>query len=129
MAPVLLKMAKNKSDGFNELKMNQIGMKYKRYVKAVINQGHISIDNIAANVGVPYDTALDDLYQMKEQGYFGGSKIDEKNREIVFEKSQNDEPNIKEDTKVITCSNCGANNVVFIGRANSCEYCGSPIEI
>ena len=110
-------------------KMNKNGLKYKKYVKSVINQGHAAIDNIAANVGVTYETALEDLYKMMEQGYFGGSYINETNREIVLPKASIQNPVIKEDTKVESCKGCGANNTVFIGRANSCEYCGSPIEI
>jgi len=110
-------------------KMYKNGLKYKKYVKAVVNQGHTAVDNIAANVGVTYETALDDLYKMMEQGYFGGSYIDETNREIILPKASIQDPVIKEDTKVVSCKSCGANNTVFIGRANSCEYCGSPIEI
>ena len=113
---------------FISLKMKKNGIKHTKYVRAIVNQGHTTIDNIAANVGVTYETTLKDLYQMIEHGYFGGCYIDEANREIVFPKAQA-VYNAAEQTKVISCKSCGANTTISIGRTNECEYCGSPMEI
>ena len=113
---------------FISLKMKKNGIKHTKYIRTIVNQGHTTIDNIAANAGVTYETALKDLHQMIEHGYLGGCYIDEANREIVFLKTQTTY-NISENRKVVSCKNCGANTSVSIGRATECEYCGTPIEI
>lgn len=112
------------------IKMKKYGEKYKKYISIIVNQKQHILDNIASSVGVTYETSLVDLQKMLEFGYFPGAYINESNREFVLPEKQQIQTNIPKtsQTKVVTCKSCGANNTVTIGRANECEYCGSPIE-
>jgi hypothetical protein len=103
--------------------------KYRRYIDIVVNHNQSSIDGIAAAVGVPYETARDNLQQMIDKRFFPGAYIHEGNRQLVRQVQQPAAAGAPaySGAFVKACSGCGANNTVWPGRANECEYCGSPL--
>lgn len=111
--------------------MKATGVRYKRYIDLVINQGMTSIDDIAAVVGVDYSMALTDLQKMIDGGYFRAAYIDASRRSIIVsatqaapQMAQGMQPQAHD--RVVTCNGCGANNRVM-AHVSTCEYCGSPI--
>ena len=100
---------------------------YKKYVRAVVNQNHTSIDNIASSAGVQYETALQILYKMLQMGYFPKSIINETERKLVI-------PDFKKAEQIpvnkikLNCKSCGANNDVIEGESGKCGYCNSILE-
>ena len=108
--------------------------KYKKYINIIVNHNEKSIDNIAAAVGVTYDTAIKDLKKMIDIGYLGGAFINQGNREIILKRH---EPiaqafvggHAAPQMTTVSCSGCGANNVVTVGVITACEYCGSPVRV
>lgn len=107
--------------------------RYRTYITMVVNQQQTSVDNIAAAVGVSYDTATKDLQRMINLDYFTGAHLDTNQREVVlatplqapvFSSFSAASP---EPAKIVPCSGCGANNRVTAGQAAECEYCGSPL--
>ena len=114
------------------------GTKYSRYVSIINANNDGSIDNIAAAYPTSYEQAVKDVQEMLDAGYFMNSYIDQNKRELVMPKPQNTirvevtnaggNASITDaQPRAVKCQNCGATNTVVPGRANECEYCGSPL--
>lgn len=122
-------------------KMQRDGLKYKKYISIVVNNGITSIDEIASAVPCTYEAAVADLQKMIEIGYFSYAYIDSGSRRLVMPGYSSDEENTDDDgmdivgerpsvpeQKIVTCSSCGARNKVTEGRISECEYCGTPLQ-
>ncbi len=115
------------------------GTKYSRYVSIINANNDGSIDNIAAAYPTSYEQAVKDIQEMLDAGYFMNSYIDQNKRELVMPKSQNtikveinnvvgnNATAVDTQPRAVKCQNCGATNTIVTGRANECEYCGSPL--
>ena len=113
-------------------RMKKNGIKYKKYISLVVNQQQKQIDIIAAEVGVRYETAKNDLLKMIDNGYFVGAYINETNREIVllqpvYSSSVQPVYAIPPQMHVVACRGCGANNMAVVGQVKECDYCSSPV--
>jgi hypothetical protein len=120
-------------------KVKKSGETYKKYIEIVINQQQRTIDNIATQMGIPYDKTVKGLQDMIDKGYFSGAYIDQANHEIVFpyDRAQKifQQPEVQVDTNaapvqrhMVKCPNCGGNNVINVGQICECDFCGSPLE-
>ena len=112
-------------------RMRDTSTKYKQYIAIVVNQGETSLDNIAGQMGLPFDIIQQDLQKMITLGYFKNARIDHGNRQIIFAPMQM--PNMPHmgdpgapAPRVVICPGCGANNRV-LGYISECEYCGSAL--
>ena len=113
------------------------GRRYKKYIDLVVNKSMTSIEYIAAEVGVPYNKAVDDLRKMVSARYFPGAHVSIPRKELYFSQPQHpqavwDQRNKetkaeRPSDKVVSCTGCGANNKVPAGQLTECEYCGSPL--
>jgi len=112
--------------------MKRTGERYKKYIELVVNQGQILIDNIASAMGVSYEIAIKDLQKMIDLGYFANARIDHPNRELVLARHAFEQTastfTMQTESKIVSCSGCGANNVIIVGQIGKCEYCGSAVQ-
>lgn len=117
-------------------KMKREGLKYKRYISVVVNNGVTSIDDIAAAVPCTYDDAVIDLQKMIDIGYFNNGYIDFGARTLILpghdHVANRMDEGLMSDTdasaprqEAVICGSCGAKNVIFEGANAECEYCGS----
>lgn len=107
---------------------------YKKYIDIVVNHNVRGIDQIASAIGISYDVAVADLQNMINLGFLKEAYIHQGNREIVL--IQNG-PIVYQQTPAggqaaprltaTRCPDCGANNVVIVGKVAICEYCGNAI--
>lgn len=115
--------------------MNKRGRKYNQYI-SVINAGETDIDIIAGAVSVTYETALKDIQELIDIGFFPNAYINASSKKLVLVDNDIDGQQITLQTKstsksdlnrkkVIKCSTCGANMVVIEGEIIKCEYCGT----
>jgi len=104
--------------------------RYKKYINVIINQGETSIDNIAAAVGVPYATAVEDLQKMINRGYLTGMFINIGLRSVVMARVAEPRADglIIGQERLLVCGSCGANNKTVVGKISECEYCGSMLQ-
>lgn len=102
------------------------GAMYARYAAIARAQPDGSIYRIAEAYPARYDQAVHVLKQMVEDGYFPGGYLDETRRELVLPGHSPVSGQGK--PKRVTCPNCGAHQTLESGGADSCEYCGSPLE-
>ena len=109
-------------------------LKYKKYIELVVNQNVKSLDYIASAVGLPYDSAVKDLQKMINTGYLKNTYIHQGNREILLKQNKPaayaQTPSFGKtapQTKAVRCPGCDANNIVAVGKASQCEYCGNPL--
>ncbi len=117
-------------------KTKKQAVRYKKYIDIVVNQNVKSIDHVASAVSLSYDVVAKDLQNMINIGYLKDAYIHQGNREIIL-KQHEPAPVAYTQTAVVEqfapqtiatrCSGCGANNVVAVGRASECEYCGTVI--
>ncbi len=69
------------------------------------------------------------------KGYFSDAHINLQNREIVLPNTEKVDVNIEaqsirkesQETKVITCKRCRANNTIIVASITECEYCKSSL--
>lgn len=111
---------------FVSKRMKSDGEKYKKYIGCIINQHLTSLDTLASVMNTSYEAVTKDLQKMIRLGYFSGSYIDEQKREFVLPVVQAPQQSVQ--TKVVTCSGCGAQNTVAVGQVSECEYCGSHLQ-
>jgi hypothetical protein len=113
----------------------KLAKKFSRY-SAIVNANiNHSIDNIAAEYPVDYETACKDLQYMLDIGYFPDSYLDLGGRELVTPQKWQQPAKVifYESTpktvqpRVVKCPSCGATNTLMPDALNECEYCGSPI--
>jgi len=111
-----------------------IGEKYKQYIALIVSHSQSSIDNIASAMGVPYETAIDDLQKMIAAGFFPEAYVDYKKRELLFkisgsQSARDASANVQgvPQITIFNCQNCGANNTIGAGQLAECDYCGSPL--
>ena len=112
--------------------------RYRKYIDLVVNHSQTSIEYMAAEVGVPYNKAVDDLRKMVSARYFPGAHVSIPRKELFFSHTQpapvrdwkNDAPaaGSQAANRVVSCKGCGANNKIPAGQLAECEYCGSPLE-
>lgn len=102
------------------------GAMYARYAAIAHAQPDGSVHRIAEAYPARYDQAIRVLKQMAEDGYFPGGYLDEARGELVLP-GRRTTPEVSKPRR-ITCPNCGAHQTLEAGGADSCEYCGSPLE-
>lgn len=102
--------------------------KYREYISIIENHRVLSMDEIATVMSVTYEQAEKDISKMIEKGFFGNAHIDKLKRKIVL-------PNLYVDMetevveKNVSCPACGASVKVSSLGDNTCEYCGTALEI
>jgi len=105
---------------------------YKKCLHLVIDQNIASIDNIAASIRTSYGTTRKYLQSMIDKGYFKDAYINDEAREIMLlhidlEKiKKNSIP--EQESIIVRCNGCGANNKVIKKSVGECEFCGSHID-
>lgn len=117
----------------------------KKYLAIIINGNIRQLDAIAAASGKPYDTVVKDVQKLIDRGFLKDAFLNTNTREVILNNAYTYAPeqisgttgastNTATNTpapelapKVITCSCCGANNMI-IGKIGECEYCGAPIK-
>ena len=133
--------------------MKKAGLRYKRYIDLVVNRNMTSIQSIANDTGVDYNTAVIDLQKMIQLGYFTGAQLDPTRGTIflggqpvmqqtaygaqgiaqqvaqafnpAFQQQQQSFAQQQAQVAVKACPSCGANGRVTAGQAAECEYCGT----
>jgi len=121
-------------------KTKKTGERYKQYIALIVNHSQNSLDAIAQSIGVPYAIVVEDLQKMIRAGFFQRGYIDYTYRVIVFAPPMPHQvwntaysgaaiaaPAAPPRVIVVICRSCGANNSVYAGYGDECEYCGSPI--
>lgn len=103
----------------------------KTYLAIIVNGNETNIDAIASAIGKNYSDAKVDIQKLIDNGYLKNSYIDEGRREVILPNQvpQNDNITtaIPENSKIVTCHCCGANNKIH-GEIGECEYCGSSLK-
>lgn len=130
---------------FKGKKYVKLARKFSRYSSIVNANIDHSIDNIASEYPIDYETACKDLQYMLDIGYFPDSYLDLGGRELVTPQKwqQSGKVMFYESTpqtvqpktmqpktvqpRVVKCPNCGATNTLKPNAPNECEYCGSPL--
>lgn len=131
---------------FKGKKYFKLARKFNRYSSIVNANIDHSIDNIAAEYPIDYETACKDLQYMLDIGYFPDSYLDLGRRELVTPQkwqhiqskmmfyettAQTVQPKTVQpktvQPRVVKCPNCGATNTLKPNAPNECEYCGSPL--
>ncbi len=110
-------------------KMRKKGIMYKKYI-SLINGNQTNIDIIAESVFVTYETAVNDLQEMINVGFFPNAYINESIGEIILPGRPIVIERIIEQPirrKIIKCPNCGASKEVLEGQSMKCDYCDSPL--
>lgn len=104
--------------------------KYKKYISLIINRRLRSIATISSAIPVSHDSAIKDIQEMIDKGFFEDAYINYNLDEIVFSEENEADERVKQhkvDMIVVPCNGCGANNKVEKGRVEHCQYCGSLI--
>ena len=104
--------------------------KYKKYIDLIVNRRLRSIATISSAIPVSHDTAIKDIQEMIDKGFFEDAYINYNLDEIVFSEEDEADERVKKhkvDMSVVPCNGCGANNKVEKGRVEHCQYCGSLI--
>ena len=120
-------------------KLKQEGESIKQYLSIIVNGGARQLDSIAATTGKSYDVVHKEVKNMIDKGFLKNAYIDEGLREVVLPNSApapqytantataNTAPAQQQQTKIVTCRCCGANNTI-LGAVGECEYCGTPLK-
>jgi len=104
--------------------------KYKKYIDLIVNQRLRSIATISSAIPVSHDTALKNVQEMIDKGFFEDAYINFNKDEIVFSKEVEMDTRLKNhevEMIIAPCHGCGANNKVVKGQVEECQYCGSLI--
>lgn len=107
-----------------------IATKYKKYIDLIVNRRLRSIAAISSAIPVSHDSAIKDIKEMIDKGFFEDAYINYNLDEIVFSEEDEADERVKKhrvDMIVVPCNGCGANNKVEKGRVEHCQYCGSLI--
>lgn len=106
-------------------------IRYKQYIKSVLIERKLKVEDIANSVGLSKQIVRDDLSKMSAKNYFSAGYFDISSDSIVFPYrdawKEDTKTTIKAETKVVTCKGCGASNTVLEGTVTECEYCGSKL--
>lgn len=112
-------------------KIKKTANEVKTYLAIIVNGNETNIDAIASAIGKNYSDAKVDIQKLIDNGYLKNSYIDEGRREVILPNQvpQNDNITtaIPENSKIVTCHCCGANNKIH-GEIGECEYCGSSLK-
>ena len=112
---------------------------FKDYVVRLSTDPTGSIKNLAESVNTSQDVVRANLQKMIYKKYFAHAYIDEVQNRIVFPTStfHNNIPNNSQQSDVLikqeaeylafSCNNCGGVNKIIKGKAQDCEFCGSPL--
>lgn len=110
--------------------------RFKKYVSIMSLENETSLENIANSCSQSLDFVTKDLQTMINQKFFTNAYIDKNTNTIILErkntaythdtvkKADAVKPN---NSKAVTCKNCGASNNITIGTVAECEFCGSVI--
>lgn len=104
---------------------------YNKYIKHIKTRRIISIDTLCNLVNEDYDTLLNNITDMISKEIIDAYLQDD---EIIMRGnlSANDnlsyETEIKKETKIVKCKECGAKNTLIIGQNKECEYCGTLLQ-
>ncbi len=104
--------------------------RYKKYINLIVNKRVKSIGTISSAISVPHDTAVNDIEEMINKGFFEDFYIDYSSDEIILLNKNDVEFNLNNEEVemiLVTCSGCGANNKVKKMQIDNCQYCGSLI--
>lgn len=104
--------------------------KYKKYIDLIVNRRLRSIATISSAIPVAHDSAIKDIKEMIDKGFFEDAYINYNLDKIVFSEEDDADERVKQhkvDMIVVPCNGCGANNKVEIGQVEQCQYCGSLI--
>ena len=107
-----------------------IATKYKKYIDLIVNRRLRSIATISSAIPVSHDSAIKDIQEMIDKGFFEDAYINYNLDEIVFSKEDEVDERVKNhkvEMIVVPCNGCGANNKVEKGQVEECQYCGSLI--
>lgn len=103
-------------------------VKFKKYIKLIVNEGLRSIPSIAAAIPATADEATEDIQEMIKKGFFMDAYINFSTNKLVFIREENQvESNLMTSQLIVSCNGCGANNKVASGQVSKCQYCGSLI--
>lgn len=106
-------------------------VKFKKYIKLIVNEGLRSIPTIAAAIPSTHAEATQDIQEMIKKGFFMDAYINFSTDKLVFireeEKETTLQSNMLTNQLVVSCGGCGANNKVANGQVAECQYCGSLI--
>lgn len=110
--------------------------RFKKYVSIISLENEISLENIASSCSQSLDFVTKDLQTMINQKFFTNAYIDKNTNTIILERKNTayTHDTVKEaysvtsnNSKAVTCKNCGASNNIIIGTIAECEFCGSAI--
>jgi len=104
----------------------QTAQRYRSYIAVVINQGNSSLHDISRALAIDFATVEADLNKMIEIGYFPFAYIDARHQRIVLP-VRIQAAGANENTRVVRCGFCGANNKLVGNEPPICEYCGSSL--
>jgi len=121
-------------------KIKNKGMRFRRYIDLIVNQGITSVDDIVSVTNVEHKIVVAELREMLTLSFFPGAYLDEVRNAVIFRedeerkaqemarsgKNRDSLPQARE--SVVTCGSCGANNKVVIGKVTECQYCGALIQ-
>jgi hypothetical protein len=103
-------------------KAQKDSVKFRRYIDIVVNNGERSLDNIAAVIGLPYETVSKDLQDMINLEFFRNTYIDPNGRQIVLPQAVQYAPYPEQRT----CSHCGGS---VAADAKFCPSCGKDTAV
>ena len=103
------------------------GQIYDHYLGQLRQYQSIDINQLSAEIKVPYSRTCSDLQYMIDSGYIPNACIDHYTSRLVLIKPKYSDylPN----SRIVTCPHCCGNNTVRGEKHIICDYCDSPFEI
>lgn len=94
------------------------GKKYIDCISALTPQRSVSLDQVAAELKLPYHEVVSDFQEMIAMGVAGNVMLDMNVRQLVSQV-------ISKPLREVECPYCGAKAKLPVGTSGKCEYCDS----
>lgn len=112
-------------------KRKQKGKVYVKYLNYIKARKKVKLDNLCNQLSVDLETATNIITEMINKEIINGYLSED---ELILKGVSDDvndptkEVEVKKETKIVKCRECGAKNTVIIGESKECEYCGTILQ-
>lgn len=99
----------------------------KRYLSLIVNEGHLSVDDLVALTNRSREDVTVDLKDLQRLGFLPHFSLDARSHTLDREVAEVTAETLAIPEVSFTCRSCGANNSVRTppGHVAKCDYCGS----
>jgi RNase P subunit RPR2 len=107
--------------------------RFRLYVNVLSKQSSMSIYELAMTLGETENRVMSALQAMIDRRFFASAYIDKKQKRLVFPLMEEKAQQIREEQEALphviaTCSICGAEARVPVGKHCNCMYCDNLIQ-